>query len=560
MIIIIIVAAIAVYYGTTMTTSSSSTTTTTTSAYKNTIIIGTTDSVQSTLDPADAYDYFAGSELMLNINDGLVDYRPGTSQYVPALATSWTATPNGTVWTFEIRQGIKFTDGTPFNATTVKYSVDRQFAIQEAEGPFVGAGIGGTGAQCCGIINHTQVTGPYEIRFYLNHPFTAFLGMMAFSAMFPVNPKYAPMPAHPNPGSNEGVVNFTSNCDSEQSCRSENPNGLGAYMLTKWDRSGGTDVEMDFAANPNYWNATGGYPKTANIVVKFFSDSTSLALAMSSGEIDIAYRQLGATDISSFRTNAADKVWDGPGSFIQYLVFNEKDTALTQTVRQAIAYAINRTAIVRNVFQGQAQNLYSMVPIGMAYHTDAFKTMYGDANTAKAVSLLTQAGYSTTHKLVINMTYPTGHYTSTDLISQQISQALTATGVVTVNINSEPWSSGYKPDTTANKLQVYLYGWYPDYVDPYDYQIPFFPADGVGFVHANYVNSTLNGLLSQIAMTTDATQLATLYTHAQNIEATSAAIIPLFQGTGLAVSNTHVSGLYLDITQYFRYFTLQETQ
>ena len=497
---------------------------------------------------------------MLNINDGLVDYRPGTSQYVPGLATSWSVTPNGTVWTFNIRQGVKFTDGTPFNATTVKYSVDRNFAIQEAEGPGVGAGIIGTGAQCCGIINHTVVTGPYQIEFFLNHPGAYFLGMMAFSAMFPVNPKYAPMPAHPDPGTNEGVVNFTSNCDSEPACRSENPNGLGAYMLTKWDRSGGTDVEMDFTANPNYWNATGGYPKTPNIVIKFFSDSTSLALAMSSGEIDIAYRQLGATDITSFSSNSADKVWNGPGTFIQYLVFNEKDTALTQTVRQAVAYAINRSAIVTNVFQGQAQNLYSMIPIGMAGHTDAFKTMYGDVNTAKATSLLTAAGFSATNKLVINMTYPTGHYTSTDLISQQISQALEATGVITVNINSEPWSSGYKPDTAANKLQVYLYGWYPDYVDPYDYQIPFYPADGVGFVHANFVNSTLNGLLTQAASTSDPTQLANLYSQAQNIEAQSAAIIPLFQGTGIAVSNTHVSGLVLDITQYFRYYTLQETQ
>lgn len=557
-VVVLIVAAIGAIYYVTLPGPSPSTTSSS-AKYKNTIVIGTTDSVQTTLDPADAYDYFAGSEVMPNINDGLVDYRPGTSQYVPALASSWSVTPDGTVWTFTLRQGVKFTDGTPFNATSVKYSIDREFAIQEAEGPFVGAGIGGTGAQCCGVLNHTEVTGPYTIKFYLNAPFTAFLGMMAFSAMFPVNPSSAHMPAHPNPGTNEGVVNFTSNCSSEQTCRAENPNGLGAYMLTKWDRSGGTDVEMDFAANPNYWNATGGYPKTPNIVVKFFSDQTALALAMSSGEIDIAYRQLGATDVNSFKANSALKVWSGPGTFIQYMVFNEKYTALTQTVREAIAYAVNRTAIAKNVFQGQVTNLYSMIPIGMADHTDSFKTAYGDANTAKAESLLTKAGYSTTHKLVINMTYPTGHYTSTDLITQQVKQALEATGMVTVNVNSEPWSSAYKPDTRADKLQVYLYGWYPDYVDPYDYQFPFFPADGVGFLHTHWVNSTVTGLLTQIASTSDATKLASLYGQAQTIEAQAAPVIPLFQGTGLAVSNTHVSGLVLDITQYFRYYTLQET-
>ena len=559
-VILVLAAAVGVYYYSTTGTSTTSTTSQTTSSnYKNTIVIGTTDSVQTTLDPADAYDYFAGSEVMPNINDGLVDYRPGTSQYVPGLATSWSVTPDGMTWTFNLRQGVKFADGTQFNATVVNYSMDRQNAIQEAAGPFVGAGIGGTGAQCCGILNHTEVTGTYQIKFYLNHPFTAFLGMMAFSAMYPVEPKYAPMPAHPNPGSNEGVVNFTSSCNSEATCATENPNQLGAYMLTKWTRAGGADVEMDFTANPNYWNATGGYPKTPNIIVKFYADSTALALAMNSGEIDIAYRQLGATDVNAFKTNSAFHEWNGPGTFIQYLIFNEKDPAFTQTVRQAIAYAVNRTAIAKNVFQGQVNNLYSMIPVGMAYHTDAFKSAYGDANIAQAQTLLTQAGYSTSHKLIINLTYPTGHYTSLDLVSQQIKQALEKTGMVTVNVNSEPWSASYKPDVSGNKLQVYFFGWYPDYVDPYDYQYPFFPANGVGFLNTNWVNSTETSLLSQIASTSDTTTLASLYAHTQSIESEAVPIIPLFQGTGIAVSNTHVSGLVLDITQYFRYYLLQET-
>jgi peptide/nickel transport system substrate-binding protein len=570
-VVLVVAAAVGVFYYSTLGTSSSTTTTTTSTthtttttttsavSYKSTIVIGTTDSVQTTLDPADAYDYFAGSEILPNIGDGLVDYKPGTSQYVPALATDWSVSPNGTVWTFNLRQGVHFPDGTPFNATTVKYSVDRQFAIQEASGPFVGAGLGGTGAQCCGVINHTVVTGTYQIKFYLNSPFTAFLGMAAFSALYPVDPAIAKMPAHPNPGTNEGVVNFTSNCNSEVQCRVNNPNGLGAYLLTKWDRAGGTDVEMDLTANPSYWNATNGAPKTQNIVIKFYADSTSLALALSSGEIDLAYRQLGATDVNSFMSNSALHVWTGPGAFIQYLVFNQKDSAFTETVRQAVAAAINRTAIVTNVFQGEGENLYSMIPIGMAYHTDAFKTAYGEANTAKAETLLTQAGYSTTHKLIINLTYPTGHYTSTDLISQQIKQALEATGMVTVNLQSMPWSSAYRPATDNDQLQVYLYGWYPDYVDPFDYTNPFFPADGVGFLHTNWVNSTMNGLITTIASTSDTTQLSSLYGQVQDITAQAAPVVPLFQLTSIAVSNTHVSGVVLDITQIFKYDSLQET-
>ncbi|MGD0319554.1 MAG: ABC transporter substrate-binding protein [Nitrososphaerales archaeon] len=555
-IIVLVVAAVAAYYAvggpstTSSTTSSHSSSTSPT--YKNKIIVGTTDTVQTTLDPADAYDYF-GISMIQNLGDGLVDYRPGTSQYVPALATSWSVSPDGATWNFTLRQGVKFADGTAFNATAVKYSVDRQFAIQEAAGPFVGAGIGGTGAQCCGVINSTKVLGPYLIQFKLNQPFTSFLGMMAFATMYPVEPKLAPMPAHPHPGTNEGVINYTGNVATE------NPNQLGPYILSAWQRSAGKDVEIDLTANPNYWNASGGYPKTPNIVISFYSDSASLALAVKTGAVDIAYRQLAATDVQSDETNSALKVWTGPGTFIQYLVFNENVPAFQhQLVREAVAAAVNRTLIDNTVFLGQAEPLYSMIPNGMIYHTDAFQTDYGNANTAKAKSLLTQAGYSTTNKLIVNLTYPTGHYTSTDLISSALKQSLEATGMVTVNLLNQPWSS-YKSSTANGQLQAYIYGWYPDYLDPYDYSFPFFPANGVGFLYTHWTNSTASDLLTQISGTSSSTQLTTMYTQLQNIVAQAAPVVPLFQGTSIAVSSPKVSGIVLDVTTNFRYWLLQET-
>jgi peptide/nickel transport system substrate-binding protein len=554
-IIVLVIAAVAAYYVVGISGGNTSTTPTTTGpttpgGYKSTVIIGTTDSVQTTIDPADAYDYF-GLNVIQNIGDGLVDYRPGTSQYVPALATSWNVTPNGTVWTFNLRQGVKFVDGTPFNATAVKYSIDRQFAIQEANGPFVGAGIGGTGAQCCGVINSTKVLSTYSIQIKLNQPFTAFLGMMAFATMYPVEPKLAPMPVHSDPGTSIGVINYTGNVATE------NPNQLGPYMLTAWQRSAGKDVEMDLKANPNYWNASGGWPKTQNIIIKFYSDSTSLALAMKNGEVDVAYRQLAATDVQSFMSTSGLKVWTGPGTFIQYLVFDQKTPAFqNQDVRQAIAAAINRTSIVNTVFLGLAQNLYSMIPAGMVYHTDAFKTDYGEANIAKAQSLLTAAGYSSSHPLIVNLTYPTGHYASTDLISQQIKQALEKTGMITVNLSNQPWTN-YKASTSTDQLQAYLYGWYPDYLDPYDYSLPFFPADGVGFLYTHWLNSTATNLITQISGTSDSTQLTSLYSQLQSIVAQAAPMVPLFQGTSVCVSTTKVTGVVLDVTTIFRYYLLQ---
>jgi peptide/nickel transport system substrate-binding protein len=106
---------------------------------------------------------------------------------------------------------------------------------------------------------------------------------------------------------------------------------------------------------------------------------------------------------------------------------------------------------------------------------------------------------------------------------------------------------------------LYIYGWYPDYLDPYDYSLPFFPADGIGFLSTNWINSTATNLLTQIAGTSSSTQLSTMYTQLQNIVAQAAPVVPLFQGTSVAVSSPKVSGIVLDVTTNFRYWLLQET-
>jgi len=540
LIIIMVAGAGYYFYQSSMMPPTPTTTTPTTSAgpqYKDTIVVGTTDSVQTTLDPADAYDYFANDVVMYNVGGGLVDYTPGTTTIVPNLATSWTVSSDGLTWTFNLRQGVKFADGTAFDANVVKYSIDRQMAIDEPEGPFAGVGLDT-------LINKTVVTGPLQVQFVLNQPFSAFLAMVAFNAMFPVNPNVAPMHA---------IVNYTGTVNTEV------PNDIGPYMLSNWQRTAGKDVEMDFVPNPNWWNVSSGYPKTKNIIYKFYSDSTTLNLALQSGSIDIAYRQLAPADIQSYQSNTKFKVWQGPGQFIQYLVFNEKQAPFDKVdVRKAIATALDRSLITNTVFLGQTVPLYSMVPIGMSYHTDSFKTMYGDADTAKATSLLQSAGYSTSNPLKFTLTYPTGHYSSTDGIASALKQALEKTGVIQVTLANEPWAN-YKASTGADQLQVYIYGWYPDFIDPYDYTYPFLPPDGVGFLHTHYLSPTMSQLLHQAAGNTDPTAFPKIYTQIQDQVATDVPMVPLFQGTTIVITNPAVGGIVLDPTTIFRLYLMWET-
>jgi peptide/nickel transport system substrate-binding protein len=554
-ILIVIILAGAGYYLTQKPTPTGVTTTTptgvtaTSAAYKDTLIIGTTDSVATTIDPANAYDLFGGT-VIVNLGSALVDFQPGTSNFVPALATDWTVSSDGLTWTFNLRQGVKFSDGTPFNATSVKYTFDRGIGINDPNGPFVGVGYGS-------IINRTEVTGPYQVVFHLNVPFAPFLSLMGneFNAPYIVNPKYAPPPPAGQPWSISQEVNYTAG-----DARRSNPMDLGPYVLTEWIRVGGKDTEMKLDANPNYWNASGGNPKTPHIIIKFYSDQTTLGLAITNGEIDIAFRQLNPTDLINMQSNPAVKVWKGAGSFIQYLVMNEKIKPFDDVhVRQGLAAAINRTAITTTVFRGQATPLYSIVPIGMFSHTDVFK-VYGDANYTYAQQVLAQAGFTPSHKLVVDLWYPTGHYGSAADIATVVKSSWEASGVIQVNLHTADWAtySGQNVQVAEN-MPVFIYGWYPDYSDPNDYTYNFFHSAGSTWLHDHYANPKADAVINQALASGDMNTRLQLYVQAQHILAQDVPLIPMFQGSSFAVSKPNVGGIVVDFPQILRYWLLYET-
>jgi len=509
------------------------------------LIMGTTDKVEVNLDPAEAYDYF-GWEIIQSTGCGLVTIRPGSDagpeDILPSLATDWDVSDDGLEWTFYLRHGVKFEDGTEFNATHVWYTFERAKSLSVPEGPFVGIGIYTKDGEC--IIKNVTVVDKYTVKFYLNFPFTPFLALMAAPCCYIVNPNYAPMNA---------TVNYV-----EGNARASYPMDLGPYRLTKWSRVGGLDQEMILEANPNYWNATGGYPKTKKIIIKFYSDSTSLRLAIESGEIDIAFRQLSAADINSLRQNPNLKVWEGTGAFIQYLVFQTKPEMyplnITE-VRRAIAAAINRTLLTETVFQGQMVPLYSMIPNGMMGHIDAFKAL-GDANYTYTREVLAKYGYNEANKLHLDLYYETsGHYPQSPDQAQAIKQSLEASGVIEVSLHGLEWAQ-YREQRKEETMPLMIYGWYPDYVDPDNYVYPFLHSSGGSWLHYHYNNTQMDALIEQARSTTNATLRLELYKQIQELMVEDCPIVPLFQGTAFAVTKPDVKGVYLDITQSWRHWLL----
>ena len=555
---IIILAGILVYYyavpgASTSSSSTPSTQTTSTPGYKSTLILGTTDAVETTIDPQDAYDYWG--ELMINnLGSPLVDFAPGTtntnpSALQPALATSWTVSSDGLTYTFNLRSGLKYNDGTPFNSTDVVYSFNRGMALADPEGPIVGIGYSS-------IIGSMTTPNATAIVFHLKSPFAPFLSLMTFAGSYPINPAKAPMPTTPHPGSLTGTINYTGNLATE------NPNGLGPYTLTEWTRSGTTDVEFTLTANPNYWNYP-NFPKTQTIIIKHYPDSTSLTAAIKSGDVDIAYRQFTTSDLQSLLTTQGLKVYPSAGAFIQYLVINQKIAPFNDiNVRQGLAAAINRTDLIDTVFAGTATPLYSQVPLGMVDHEDSFKTAFGTGpNYDLARADLAKAGYTATNKLTVDLWYETtGHYPQSPDQALVLKSDLEASGVINVVLHGIDWPT-MGSNRAAGNMAVFEMGWYPDFIDPYDYTFPFLQSTGASWLNDGYNSTAMDSLLSQ-AIPASPSTAPSLYAQIQTLQATDVPIIPLYQGGANccgAVTKTTVGGIYLDVTLIFRLSTIYET-
>jgi peptide/nickel transport system substrate-binding protein len=533
-IVIIVIAGVVGYYLTLPTTPTA----------KDTLVMGTTDAVETNLDPAHAYDYF-GWEIIRSLGAGLIDYAPGAagpSDIIPDLATNWTVSSDGMYWTFTLRQSVKYDDGTVFNATHVKYTFDRNIGMADPNGAFVGIGFGD-------IIQNVTVVDTYTVRFYLTTPYPFFLTLIAGQECVIVDPKYAPM--HGSSWSPSDTINYT-----EGNARASHPNGLGPYTLANWTRLAGRDDKMTLVANPNYWNASAGIPKTKNIIIQFYTSSSQLTLAMESLAIDVAFRQLAVTDIKTMQSNANLTVWQGTGNFIQYLCMQERYAPFNETkIRQAVGAAINRTAVVSTVFQGQGQNLYTMIPIGMAYHKNVFQNL-GDPNYTRTKELLATFGYNEANKLNFTLWYETtGHYPQSPQVATVLKNSIEASQVITVNLEPVQW-----PDMgsrrNAGTMEAFVYGWYPDYIDPDDYIQPFMQTSGGSWLNLNYSNPEMDQLIQWARANTTDSVRNTLYGQIQDLSVIDCPEIPIYQGSAYAVTSPQIKGVYLDITQNWRLWLL----
>jgi peptide/nickel transport system substrate-binding protein len=493
---------------------------------QDTLVYGTTDKVTQ-LDPANAYDFHTW-ELFDNINESLLTYKAGTSEIIPGLAEKFSVNKEGTEYTFTLRKGLKFTDGSPFTADAVKWTIDRVVALK-----------GDPSWLVTQFVKSVTVVDPLTVKFTLNGP-TAF-----FPSVIAGNPPYFPL--SPDVYPQNKIIGDPSEL------KGGNLVGLGAYKITSFKR----DEEVVFEANPNYY---GEKPKIKRIIVRYFANATTMRLALEKGDLDLAFKSLNPADISDLMKNPKLRTNKLPGPFIRFVCFENSESVFKdKALRKAVSALIDRPAINQKVYLGQNEPLYSLVPRGMLYHTDDFKTALGDGNLALAEKLLKAAGYSASKPLTFDLWYTTSHYGDTEVnLAEVLKSQFERTKLINVTIKSAEWAT-YKKQFEKKQMAAYLLGWYPDYIDPDDYTAAFAETKASAGEGIYFSNPKWDALFVKEETSNDSKVRKAIFEQIQKMWTEEVPCAPIFQGNLYVFTQKNVSGVKIGAPLIFRYSTLNFT-
>ncbi|MGR8011497.1 ABC transporter substrate-binding protein [Streptomyces hypolithicus] len=491
------------------------------------VVMGMSDEVLAT-DPASGYD--PGSWLLFNnVFQSLLSFPKGSSSPVPEAAEKCGFDGgSSTVFRCTLRAGLKFSNGNDLTSKDVKFSFERSLKINDKAGP---------AAVMLSSIGTIDTPDERNIVFKLKVPDATFPSKIASGAGSIVDHREYAMDKLRT--DNEAV-------------------GSGPYKLDSFDRS-----EAAFSVNGSYKGTA--ETKNSGVSVKFFhGDQKALAVSLKRRDVDIAYRGLTTGDINELETSSAgdDKgieVVEGSSAEVQHLVFNLADPVAGKPgVRKAIAYLIDRDALVRDVYQSTATPLYSIVPAGIGAHNTAFFDTYGGSpQPAKAAKALSDAGITGKVKLTLWAT-PSRYGPATVQEFEAIATQLNKSGLFDTKVESVA-TGQYEKDIEAGKYGVYVKGWVPDYPDPDNFTQPFFGEGNV--LGNNYKNSEITGdIIPGTAAATDRPEAEKDFGKLQDIVADEVPMIPLWQGKQYAVAYDNISGLEwtLDASTVFRFWEISK--
>ena len=387
----------------------------------------------TTMDPMDTSDTLSGG-IQRMIMDGLFGFDDDMKIY-PMLATGYEANEDATEFTITLREGISFTDGTPWNADAALAN----FAKWDDES----LGLKRT-TFLCGVLDSFEKVDDYTIKVYLTEPFGAFISNLAHPACVIMSPKQI----------EAGV----------EAC-AEAPVGTGQYTFVEWIEGDHLTVEL----NPDWW----GYDAE-------ICGGTALADS-DAGFHSVTFRPVteSATRVAMIQSGDAQIIWPTPtesvsvleadpnvtsytdeGLVVRYIMLNtQKEPYTDKRVRQAIDYAIDKDAYIQVVKNGLSTKADSVIAPAVQYHKGNEVRPY---DVEKAKELLAEAGYPDGFTTTVMYANTTANQKQAEFLKQQLAQVginLELNGMESAILN-ERIQDVNVPGSEA-EVEFYIIGWSP---------------------------------------------------------------------------------------------------
>jgi peptide/nickel transport system substrate-binding protein len=491
-------------------------------AITNYTVIYADSSPMTTLDPST--EFSNSIAILPNVYETLTYYNDSTGSVSPLLATGWSSTSNGTQWTFHLRQGVTFHDGTSFNATAVVYSVNRTQVI------------GGGAAYIWAPVNKVKAIDTYDVWFNLSYAANLPLIASAGYAAYIMSPNIQSI-YHPS-----GNLSDWFNAGHDD--------GTGPYIVKSWQ----PQTQVVLTKFDKYWRGWSSN-QYSTAVIKIVADATTREQMVES-ESAIA-SLLPSADIANLQSNSKVKVYIGPSYQNLIAQFNTAKPPLNNVlVRRALSYSIPYQQVVQNVMLGYATQSVGVVPKGMFGHNDSLFQYTYDLN--KAADLLAQAGYSAqytngtlvgpaNHPLpTLQLTYTSGDPNEAALATLW-TQSLAKIGV-TLNTQAMVWTQQWGEATGPDpqKVQdIFVEYWWPTYPTPYDWLFNLFHSESTPLFNLEYwSNSTFDHVIDTAASIegTDRTTALHMYSQAQEMIISQAIAAFIFDEEYVYVVNSGIHG------------------
>ena len=487
------------------------------------------------LDPAYETD---GNSFMVcdNIFEALVAYADESTQLEPGLAESWDISTDGKTYTFHLRKGIKFHDGTPLNADAVVFSIGRM--MKERKVKFLNMSL---------TIPAQERTPEYWVSMEMDNTVDAIEAVDDYTVVFKLKRVEAPFLANMGMDFADIISPTAFMKNPKEFVR--NPVGTGPFKFVNWIK----DDRIILEKNKDYWDKKGG-PYLDRLIFRSIPENSVRFLELKTGNIQIC-QYPNPADIPLAQKDKKLKLVSQPGMNIGYLSFNHtKKLWQDANMRKAIAHAINREAIVDNIYQGMGQVARNPIPPTMWGYNDAIPGFNYSIDLAKAY--LAKAGYPegkglpeiTLWSMPVPRPYnPEGLKVGVAMISD-----LSKIGIK-AKIVSYDWGTYLKRQREQPEdMDLFQLGWTGDNGDPDNFLAVLFDGLASSSIRTQWKNEQYHNYMLEGKQTVDQAKRAEIYKKALQLIYDECPVISIAHSTVISPITKNVMNYKLHPTASVR--------